>query len=61
MRTIASTDLSFLAFFIPSCNPSLTCAERAFTGGEFSVNIAIFESVSKLVTSLITTIFFPFA
>ena len=60
MITIASVSLSFLASLIPLCKPSLTGADRAFTGGEFRVIIEIFPSFSIVVTSFIEVIFFPF-
>ena len=60
MIIIASVSLSLLALVIPLYNPSLTVADRAFTGGEFRVIIEIFSSFSIVVTSFIEVIFFPF-
>jgi hypothetical protein len=49
-----------MACFTPTCNPSLTLAESALTGGEFKVKTAILDSTSKLVTSFILGMFAPF-
>ena len=60
INTIAFTFSSSMACFTPTCNPSLTLAESALTGGEFKVKIAILDSTSKLVTSFIAAMFTPF-
>ena len=57
INTIAFVSSSSMACLTPTCSPSLTFAERALTGGEFKVSTAIFDSISKFVTSLIAGIF----
>ena len=55
--TIDFTELFSMAALTPLFKPSLTFAERAFTGGELSVITATSSLTSRLVTSLITVIF----
>ena len=45
---------------MPLSRPSLTFADKAFTGGEFKVITPTFSNTSNFVTSLIAVIFFPF-
>ena len=60
MITIDFTSSFLIADPTPSFNPSLTLAERAFTGGEFRVITATSSFTSKVVTSLMVVIFTSF-
>ena len=55
--TIDFIESSFSASLIPLCKPSLTFADKAFTGGEFRVKTATSSLTSKVVTSFIVGIF----
>ena len=58
--TIDFTSSFLIADPTPSFNPSLTFAERAFTGGEFKVTTATSSFISKVVTSLMVVIIISF-
>ena len=60
MITIDLTSSFFIADPTPSFNPSLTFAERAFTGGEFKVSTATSSFISKVVTSFMVVIIISF-
>ena len=57
IMTIDFTDPSSIAALTPLFNPSLTFADKAFTGGEFRVITATSPLISKLVTSFMVGIF----
>ena len=60
MITMDFTASFLIADPTPSFRPSLTLAERAFTGGEFKVTTATSSFISKVVTSLMVVIFISF-
>ena len=54
--TIDLTELSSIAALTPLFKPSLTFADKAFTGGEFKVITATSSLTSRVVTSLMVGI-----
>ena len=60
IMTIDLMESSSIAALTPLFNPSLTLADKAFTGGELSVKTATPSLTSRVVTSLMVGIFIPY-
>ena len=60
IMTIDLTESSSIAALTPLLRPSLTLADKAFTGGELRVKTATPSLTSRVVTSLMVGIYIPY-